>query len=320
MRRKPTQALKSMAPWGQVEDAPAKVNLTLRITGRRADGYHKLSSLIVFASLGDRVAVDQAAEWGVSLTGPLAGPLKAEPPEANLAVRAAKALAAALGRPSGEAVHIRLEKHIPMAAGLGGGSADAAAVLRLLAKAWGDVDPAILHPIALGLGADIPVCVFNAPALAEGIGEVLTPLPALPDLPAVLVNPQVPVPTGPVFARLKAAGSPLRDDTALADGVKAGLSFGGLIDAVGRERNDLEAPAIHLQPVIADVLDALRATTGCVLARMSGSGATCFGVFPTAEEASRASQALTSAHPDWWVKPITLYGKAQEKGRVSSAG
>jgi 4-diphosphocytidyl-2-C-methyl-D-erythritol kinase len=271
------------------EFAPAKVNLHLHVVGRRPDGYHLLDSLVIFADVGDRVSVSPAKELSLSVIGPFAAQLQAE--DDNLVLRAARALAAhAALIPKG---HLVLEKNLPVASGIGGGSADAAAALRLLSRFWG-VEPAALGKLAAGLGADLPVCLAGRPALMSGIGEVLAPVPELPDVGIVLVNPRVAVSTPTVFgARQGSFSIPLllpamvsQDATALA---------AALLPA----RNDLEAPARVLVPVIGTVLSVLANAPGCLMARMSGSGATCFGLFATPGEARASARSIM--RDGWWV-------------------
>ena len=271
------------------EAAPAKVNLFLHVLGRRGDGYHLLDSLVVFAAVADLLSAAADAAPGLDLAGPF-GP--ALTPEAdNLVLRAARALAAAAGRVG--VPRLRLEKHLPVASGIGGGSADAAATLRLLARRWnlapGTID---LGAIAAGLGADVPVCLLGRPARMGGIGEVLGPAPRLPHLGLALVNPGVPVATAAVFrARSAAFSTPAALPAGWADAAAMAADLAAL-------RNDLEAPARALYPPIAAVLAALGSSPQCLLARMSGSGATCFGLFPDPPAAARAAAGL--ARPGWW--------------------
>lgn len=266
--------------------APAKINLALHVTGQRADGYHLLDSLVMFADVGDWLSAVPAQQTRLSVTGPMAQGVPAD--ASNLVVKAAQW--------AGRSAAFTLEKHLPAAAGIGGGTSDAAAALRLLTQMGGaiDGDPA-------ELGADMPVCVLARAARMEGIGEVLTPLQGLPALPAVLVNPVVGVATPRVFERLE------RKDNTAMDALPAGeVSRAELIGYLAAQRNDLEAPARALQPVIGDVLAALRAARGVRLVRMSGSGATCFALFDNRDEAAAASKALEAAHPDWWVRECQL--------------
>ena len=265
--------------------APAKVNLALHVTGRRADGYHTLDSLVVFADAADVLRVRPAATPSLRVTGPRAAGVPTD--ASNLVMRAAAAMGVAAG--------IELEKHLPAAGGIGGGSSDAAATLRALAAMTGRAPPADLA----GLGADVPVCMVPGPARMRGIGEVVEPLGALPPLDAVLVNPGVAVPTPQVFSRLAR-----RENPPLPDPLPAFADAPTLVDWLAAQRNDLEPPARALAPEIDAVLSALAAAPGCRLARMSGSGATCFGLFPDAAAAERAAQAL--ARPGWWVRAVRL--------------
>lgn len=271
-----------------METAPAKVNLFLHVIGRRQDGYHLLDSLAVFGPAADQLSVVPAKELSLTLAGPFGASLAAEPD--NLVLRAARALAAATGGSAGAALH--LEKHLPVASGIGGGSADAAAALRLLNRLWGcGLDAAALMRVAAPLGADIPVCVPSRPARMQGIGEVISAAPAVPECGLLLVNPRVPVATPAVFRTRQggfSAGAALPNTWPDARSMAADLA---------RLHNDLEAPAVSLCPAIAEVLSALRTTPGCLLARMSGSGATCFGLFATSAEASAAARFMP---PEWW--------------------
>jgi 4-diphosphocytidyl-2-C-methyl-D-erythritol kinase len=270
----------------RAEPAPAKVNLYLHITGRRADGYHLLDSLAVFPAVGDVVAFAPSGGLSLVLDGPFASGLVGE--SDNLVLGAARALAARAGIPPAGA--LRLTKNLPVASGVGGGSADAAAALRLLARAW-SVPPADAA-LALGLGADVPVCLAGAPRRMQGVGEMLLPAPTLPECGMVLVNPGVAVSTQAVFkARTGEFRSPAVLPAAWPDAYAMAESLRPLA-------NDLELPAIALAPAIGDVLAALRAAPGSLLARMSGSGATCFAIFPNAAAATAAALAL--ARPGWW--------------------
>ena len=274
------------------EFAAAKVNLCLHVTGRRADGYHLLDSLVVFAGgVGDRVTVAPAETLGLVITGPQAAQLPLT--DDNLVLRAARSLGA------GQGAAITLVKHLPVASGIGGGSADAAATLRALARLWGRAVPE--REAVLALGADVPVCLAGKPARMQGIGEGVTPLAhALPPAWLVLVNPVVAVPTPAVFAALTNRENPaLPDMPHCADAA-------GLAGWLQGTRNDLEAPAIAVAPVIAQVKAALAATKGCLLARMSGSGATCFGLYGTAESAEAAARQLRNQSPGWWVADTPL--------------
>jgi len=271
------------------EIAPAKINLHLHVTGRRADGYHLLDSLVVFAGAADVVSVAAGKALSLELGGPEGGALAAEPD--NLVLRAARLLAEAAGRPAPGAA-LRLEKHLPVASGIGGGSADAAAALRALDRLWGlGMGTARLEALALRLGADVPVCVGSRPARMAGIGEVLSAAPRLPDFGLVLANPRVSLATPRIFAARSGAFSA---PATLPGGWADAASMAADLRALG---NDLEPPAISLCPPIAEVLAALAALPGALMVRMSGSGATCFAIFADAGAAGQAAMALPAA---WW--------------------
>lgn len=299
----------TLLPSGRLaESAAAKINLTLRIVGRRPDGYHELVSLVAFAGVGDALSLAPGPAMSLRVTGPFAVGLAAA--EDNLVLRAARALAA---RVEGLILGgFSLIKRLPIASGIGGGSADAAAALRLLARVndLSVADPR-LYAAARTLGADVPVCVDPRARVMRGIGEVLSAPIGLPQLPAVLVNAGVPVATGAVFAALAAARAGVRvdGDPAPADPLSdpaAIRSPDALIAAVIGGRNDLEPPAIGLAPVIADVLALLRAQGGCRLARMSGSGGTCFALFDTRRAAAAAAKSVQAQHPAWWARATTI--------------
>jgi 4-diphosphocytidyl-2-C-methyl-D-erythritol kinase len=284
-----------------VEYAPAKVNLTLAVLGRRRDGYHLLDSLVTFARLGDRLTLRPGGPLALSLRGATAA--QAGERDDNLVLKAARALAAEV--PGLTLGRFLLDKRLPVAAGLGGGSSDAGAALRLLARANRLApDDVRLRRAARRIGADVPVCVDPRPRHMRGIGEVLSGPLAVPKVAAVLVNPGVAVPTGDVFAifglkpgtRRKRAG-PARALPGDRDEFLALLV---------RQPNDLEPAAIKLQPVIARVIEVLGRAPGCRLARMSGSGATCFGLFGSSRAAAAAAQKISAAHPRWWVKATIL--------------
>jgi 4-diphosphocytidyl-2-C-methyl-D-erythritol kinase len=284
-----------------VDNAPAKVNLTLRVLGRRPDGYHDLESLVVFADFGDRLSFVRGGELSLTMRGPNAA--QAGEGADNLVLKAAKALAA--HQPGVELGAFDLDKTLPVAAGIGGGSADAAAALRLLAKANGlPADHPALFSAAQTTGADVPVCLNLRPRIMRGIGEVLSPPLSLPPLPALLVNPGVALTTKAVFVRWTAPSVPpaALDAEALAE-LK---DRDALLRLLATQANDLEAPAIALAPVIADVLAALRALPGCSLARMSGSGATCFALFASAAAAQDAAKLLHAQYSQWWVQACVL--------------
>ena len=288
-------------PAALVEIAPAKINLTLRVLGRRKDGYHELESLVVFADFADTLSLQPGGIAALDVGGPFAGP--SGPVADNLVL---KALAALRHRVDGlTAGRFLLDKKIPVAAGLGGGSADAAAALRLLARVNGiALDDPRLMASALAVGADVPVCLDARPRIMRGLGERLSAPLDLPALPAVLVNPGVPLSTREVFAKFVRAPAGAEN---LAD-VPLGLD--ALIEFLGRHGNDLSGAAIACVPTIAEVLEALRALPGVRLARMSGSGPTCFALFASAGEATAAAQRLKAAHTDWWIASATLGSQA----------
>ncbi len=283
------------------ERAPAKVNLTLHVLGRRDDGYHALESLVVFADVGDVLTVEAADEISFHVTGPNAGALGDTPDADNLVLKAARLLDEGEGRGAA----ITLEKHLPVAAGIGGGSADCAAAMRALNRHWGlnHGEPA-LRAMGATLGADVPVCVgAPKPAVMSGIGEVISPAPALPPVWCVLVNPGVPVATGPVFKALNAGPARAASDTFWPGHFSDARALARFMSTC---RNDLEPPARQLVMEVGDALRALSGTAGCLLSRMSGSGATCFGLY--ASEAEARSAAETIAQPGWWVQAAKVLG------------
>ena len=279
--------------------APAKVNLFLHVGPLAADGYHPLSSLVAFADIGDRVSARPAEALALTLDGPFAGLIAGEPD--NLVLRAVRALAGRRGLEPRLAFD--LDKRLPVAAGLGGGSSDAGAALRLARDLLTpDLDDAALTELAAAIGADGPMCLFARPAWAEGRGDVLTPEPRLPPLPAVLVNPRVLAPTGAVY-RAYDAGPPR---TANRPEDPVDWSVVGLIDWLRPLRNDLELPAVALAPDIGAALAAVAAAPGIALSRMSGSGATVFGLCADSDAAHAAAARLAADHPDWWIQPTLL--------------
>lgn len=282
--------------------APAKINLTLHILGRRADGYHELESLVVFSGAGDTLALAPGPTLSLDISGPTAPAAGAG--DDNLVLRAARNLAARVETLTLGA--FRLEKRLPVAAGIGGGSSDAAAALRLLARA-NDLAPddPRLQDAARATGSDVPVCLDARARMMRGAGEALGPALRLPLLPAVLINPGVAVETRPVFARLGLQPGE-RCGGGAHPAIRSGLSSEDLWAALARGRNDLEDAACLQAPVIVDVLAVLRAARGCKLARMSGSGATCFALFATPRAAARAAGAIRAQHPEWWVKTAAL--------------
>jgi 4-diphosphocytidyl-2-C-methyl-D-erythritol kinase len=283
------------------DDAPAKVNLTLRVLGRRADGYHDIESLVAFAAFGDRLSFAPGGELALTVSGSSAA-LAGESAD-NLVLKSARALATRIPGIVLGAFH--LDKNLPVAAGIGGGSADAAAALRLIARANNiPLDDARLYEAARATGADVPVCLDPRTRLMRGIGEVLSDPLALPPLQAVLVNPGAALATKAVFAGWRPhAAQPVPLDLAALAKVTSQEQF---LQLLTTQPNDLEAAAIALAPAIAGVLAALRSLPGCSLARMSGSGSTCFGVFGSAAAAGDAAKILSGKYPHWWVRETAL--------------
>lgn len=290
-----------MSPPAVHEFAPAKVNLTLRVGPLQADGYHPVDSLAAFADWGDEIAVTEGEGLSLILAGPGGEALQDEPE--NLVLKAAYALRAAVERPELTAT-ITLTKHLPVASGLGGGSADAAAALRALARFWDLGLPVrALAEIGSVVGSDVPACVYSRPLLMRGRGERISALIAWPELHAVIANPGVPVATKDVFAAYD-AGSPER--LGPASPAVAGTPEAALAQ-LEASRNDLEAPAIGLEPVIGETLAALGGG-GAQLVRMSGSGASCFAILESREAAENAAIELSARHPGWTVRAVTLAG------------
>ncbi len=275
-----------MPPKPITEFAPAKVNLTLHVTGRRNDGYHLLDSLVVFCGVGDSVSAADAATLQLTVTGPQANLVPGGGD--NLVLRAARAMDAHRG------AALTLDKHLPVASGIGGGSADAAATLRALSRLWGVALPEAAA--VLELGADVPVCLAGRAARMRGVGDVLDPVQGLPQVHIVLVNPRVEVPTKAVFAMLGT-----RQNAAMPDRFPVWPDAQVFAQWLAAQRNDLEGPARAYAPVIDTVLDSISKQSGVLLARMSGSGATCFGLFARPAEAAAAADAIGRAQPGWWV-------------------
>lgn len=288
-----------------VASAPAKINLTLHVLGRRPeDGYHVLESLVAFAGVGDRLTLRPGPTLTLTVSGPTAGP--AGPADDNLVLRAARALARRVPGLAVGAFH--LVKHLPVAAGVGGGSSDAAAALRLLAQANGlPADHPALAQAARETGADVPVCLAPHARMMRGAGEDLGPALTLPRLPAVLVNPGVAVATAPVFTALGLASGEQGPAGPEHPPIAAGPRRPDLLALLAGARNDLESPALTVAPVIGEVLGTLRALPGCRLARMSGSGATCFALFDARTAAEAAARSLAQVQPSWWVRATALH-------------
>ncbi|APG14230.1 4-diphosphocytidyl-2-C-methyl-D-erythritol kinase [Bradyrhizobium elkanii] len=289
-----------------IEEGRAKVNLSLRVVGRRADGYHDLESVVAFADCADQLTLVPGGELKLVTTGPLAA--ACGDTADNLVVKAARLLAEAV--PNLKLGAFALDKVLPVAAGIGGGSADAAAALRLLARLNNlSLDDPRLQKVALATGADVPVCLFSRACDMTGVGEQLLPL-ALPSMPCVMVNPRVPVATKDVFQALGLRnGELLVGATSVLDAPawpEEGESIADWVDVLETVANDLEAPALRIEPVIGEVLEALRDSAGVKLARMSGSGATCFAIYGAANEAHAAAEKIRRDHPGWWVHAGTL--------------
>jgi 4-diphosphocytidyl-2-C-methyl-D-erythritol kinase len=298
------------------EPAPAKVNLFLHVLGRRDDGYHRLESLVAFAELGDVVELDVAPmdaraheSESVIVTGPFAAALhEALAAGERLSVETAYEIARAAARPRRFQVDVTLEKRLPIASGLGGGSADGAAVLRGLAHAFAlGWDEAEIARAALGIGADGPACAASRPLVMRGVGELLAPLERWPDLDVVLANPGTPVATASVFAKLAADG---RARSAAHPPPPATLDRDEALAYLAETRNDLHDAAATVEPAIAETLALLERQAGSRLARLSGSGATCWAVFDDAAVAARAADEIARARPAWWVAATRLGGTA----------
>jgi 4-diphosphocytidyl-2-C-methyl-D-erythritol kinase len=291
------------ADLGPIE-ARAKINLYLHVTGRRDDGFHELDSLFVRAMIADRLWLSHADADSLEVSGPFAGLLASDDARDNLVMRAVDAVRRKMSHHGAFRVH--LEKNLPVASGMGGGSADAAATLKSMARLIGG--PKDLESVARTLGADVPPCLSEQPILVSGTGEIVQSVPQLPLAAMVLVNPGRPLSTPQVFGERSgnfSASDPLEIRLA---------GFDDLVRELGRRSNDLEEPACRLEPVIVDVLDALRRQQGIHLARMSGSGATCFGLAATLHEAVEAAERLRQVHPDWWIVATEMVTKAASFG------
>jgi len=295
--------------------APAKLNLYLHVVGRRPDGYHLLDSLAAFAAVGDELTFLPAPDLALTIDGPFGSSLAVD--DDNLVLKAARALAAHAGRMPAAA--IRLTKRLPVASGIGGGSADAAATLQGLNRLWNlGLPDTTLAKIGLALGADVPVCLAGVASFFGGIGEEVAAAGFLPNVHVVLVNPNVPLATASVFrARAQTTGSttysaPARWTHAVPDAA----TLAGLL---AKRSNDLSGAAIGLLPVIADVLAALEQQPPCLLARLSGSGATCFGLFAERGAAREAAAAIADAHRQWWVVATTLTSARPEIAALPAA-
>ncbi|MBL4892943.1 MAG: 4-(cytidine 5'-diphospho)-2-C-methyl-D-erythritol kinase [Rhizobiaceae bacterium] len=288
--------------------APAKINLALHITGQRNDGYHLLDSLVVFTALGDELLLstsDDTLEDRLELSGLFSDDLSNDGD--NLVMRTVSLLREALASQgiAAPAVHIELQKNLPVSSGIGGGSADAAATLRGLKQLWNfHLEDTILE-VAKRLGADVPMCLQSSPLRAQGMGDKITLLDGVGGFHLLLVNPGVSIATMDIF-------------NALSNKNNAGMKFSHFqnVEMLSSTRNDLQEPAISHAPIIQSVLDALAALPQVQFSRMSGSGATCFGVFETVEDAESAQIALSNQHPEWWVMSTTLIDHKEELDRV----
>ena len=273
--------------------APAKVNLYLHVLGKRDDGYHLLDSLIVFADIGDEISASQGPELSLAIDGPFADGLAAD--QTNLVLKAASALRELAGVRAG--ARIRLTKNLPLASGIGGGSSDAATTLQSLIRFWRcDLAPGQVHAIALSLGADVPVCLEPKPSFVGGIGGEIAMAGPLPSAWLLLANPLIATPTAAVFQK---RGGPYSTDARWS---RPPATFDGLLRHLEATRNDLTPAALEVTPVIADLLADLAALPQCALARLSGSGATCFGLFAEKRKALEAEQLLRRQRPGWWVR------------------
>lgn len=291
--------------------APAKINLFLHLTGKRNDGFHFLESLFVYCDFGDRLTITEAKEFGLELTGPFEPILAELCPniEDNLILKAARKLANfASARGTGVCpVHIKLEKNIPVAAGVGGGSSDAAALLGGLVDYWElEISEVDLQTLALELGADVPASLTLGPKWVTGIGDVITPLDTLPSFYVVLVNPCVPLSTPSVFKTFSDADGSFDPAQFIQKDFK---NIEKLLEFLSKTTNGLEGAAIELEPVVKDVLKVLSNHPKCRLARMSGSGPTCFGVFDNLEAADQAMNIIEANNSDWWVEVASVLGK-----------
>lgn len=282
-------------PW-VTWNAPAKLNLYLHVTERLSEGYHTLDSLVIFTEVGDSLTLRKSDTLSLKIDGPFAKTLVGHEND-NLVLKAARLLAEAANIPA--LAEISLNKRLPVAAGLGGGSTDAAAALKALMTLW-DINPKTidLAAIAISLGADVPVCIAAQPSFMGGIGERISPCPVLPHFGLLLINPGIALSTADVFSAFSQPFSPEAAFTAAPSGVTE------LVNILAQRRNDLTADVISLCPPVGDILTTLESITSCRLARMSGSGATCFGLFDTFSAAQRA--AATLAHRDWWIMPTVI--------------
>ena len=272
--------------------APAKINLFLHVTGKRSNGYHELQSLIAFANIGDEITISPADTYSLTLKGDAQD---LDNDGNNIITKAAEKMGQAFSRELN--FTITLQKNIPMGAGLGGGSSDAAATIKAILKFWNVKLPELeLNDILLSLGADVPACYVGQPSMMEGIGEIITPLSRFTQTPAILVYPNVHCTTEDVF---KSFSAPFTNKTSLPD-------TSNLHGFITQQKNDLTDTALTLFPEINDALEVIEQQDGCKFSRMSGSGSTCFGLFNTAEESEKAAKKIQKEKPDWWVRPVLL--------------
>lgn len=290
------------SPIPVTEQARAKVNLTLHVKGKRGDGYHELESLVAFADVADDLAFTPSSSDSLTVEGPFAVAVDGD----NLVSKAKRSVANWLGLEI--TGNFRLQKRIPVAAGLGGGSSDAAAAIRALFRSYHvSLDLAALAAKAAAIGADVPVCLYHRAAWMRGLGERVTPVAAFGSLPAVLVNPLLKLSTADVFRALNAAPFKGGEGGDEAEPLSTAWKNAEHAATILREgSNDLEAPSIALEPTVADVLEAVRQLHGCLLARLSGSGPTCFGLFGSSDAATSAARALGASHPEWWIRATAL--------------
>lgn len=272
--------------------APAKINLCLHVTGQRSDGYHLLDSLVLFTEFGDRVSIIPDTNWTLNCTGPFGSDIPQG--SENLVLRAATIVSEA------EGAVIRLEKNLPPSSGIGGGSSDAAATIRALTEMYPSVDPTIADLV--NLGADVPVCMSTQLTRMQGIGDRLTRLGSAPSIPIILVNPGVSLPTADVFNALET-----KENLPLPEIMPDPTDLSNWLGWLGEQRNDLEQPAMKLQPEIARVLEVLSAFPETKLARMSGSGATCFAILEDSERRDALAAFIRKQHPNWWVVATQSY-------------
>ncbi len=280
--------------------APAKLNLFLHVTGKRKDGYHLLDSLVCFADIGDELILEAADRFEFTIEGPFSSQISNEDMSANTVVKAAHLLAAATGKDLN--VKITLVKNLPSGAGIGGGSADAAATLRALQEFWSvSVPEKQLHDIALNIGSDVPVCLESKSVIMQGTGDIILPAPQLPELFALLIWPGQKTPTPDVFKNRSGAFS---------SNASLGLFYNDtetlIDDLTSQTRNDLELSATELFPIITDALGVLRREESCIFVRMSGSGSTVFGLFKNQEELDASANSIKFSQPNWWVQPCLL--------------